>query len=55
MARGIGSVLDGRLAALLHDATGSWLPVFGFIIALDMLTGVLALAVRKPMRRAYSP
>jgi hypothetical protein len=29
--------------------------VFGIIIALDILTGVLALAVLKPMRRAYSP
>src|SRR6202795_4393104 len=55
MAQGIGSVLGGPLAALLHDATGSWLPVFGIIIAMDVLTGVLALAVLKPMRRAYSP
>jgi OFA family oxalate/formate antiporter-like MFS transporter len=55
MAQGIGSVLGGPLAALLHDATGSWLPVFGIIIALDILTGVLALAVLKPMRTAYTP
>ena len=55
MAQGIGSVLGGPLAALLHDATGSWLPVFGIIIALDILTGVLALAVLKSMRKAYSP
>src|ERR1700676_4915364 len=55
MAQGIGSVLGGPLAALLHDATGSWLPVFGIIIAMDVLTGVLALAVLKPIRRAYSP
>lgn len=55
MAQGIGSVLGGPLAALLHDATGSWLPVFGIIIALDILTGILALAVLKPMRKAYSP
>jgi MFS family permease len=54
MAQGIGSVLGGPLAALLHDATGSWLPVFGIIIAMDILTGVLALAVLKPMRSAYS-
>src|SRR6476620_12674292 len=32
MAQGIGSVLGGPLAALLRDATGSWLPVFGIII-----------------------
>jgi len=54
MAQGIGSVLGGPLAALLHDATGSWLPVFGIIITMDALTGVLALALLKPMRRAYS-
>src|SRR5450755_999367 len=55
MAQGIGSVIGGPLAALLHDATGSWLPVFGIIVALDILTGILALAVLKPMRKAYSP
>jgi MFS transporter, OFA family, oxalate/formate antiporter len=54
MAQGIGSVLGGPLAALLHDATGSWLPVFGIIIAMDTLTGILALAVLKPMRKGNS-
>jgi hypothetical protein len=28
--------------------------MFGIIVALDILTGVLALAVLKPMRRTYS-
>ena len=54
MAQGIGSVLGGPLAALLHDATGSWLPVFGIIIACDALTGILALLVLKPMRKSYA-
>ncbi len=54
MAQGVGSVLGGPLAALLHDATGSWLPVFGIIITLDILTGILALAALKPMRTAYA-
>jgi OFA family oxalate/formate antiporter-like MFS transporter len=54
MAQGVGSVLGGPLAALLHDKTGSWLPVFAIIIAMDTLTGILALAALKPMRRAYS-
>jgi len=53
MAQGIGSVLGGPLAALLHDATGSWLPVFVIIIAMDVLTGLLALVALKPLRRAY--
>src|ERR1700721_2037858 len=55
MAQGIGSVFGGPLAALLQEATGSWLPVFGIIIALDILPGVLALAVLKPMRKEYPP
>ncbi len=54
MAQGIGSVLGGPLAAWLHDATGSWLPVFGIIIACDALTGILALLVLKPLRKSYA-
>jgi OFA family oxalate/formate antiporter-like MFS transporter len=53
IAQGIGSILGGPLAALLREQTGSWLPVFAIIIAMDALTGILALAVLKPMRRAY--
>jgi OFA family oxalate/formate antiporter-like MFS transporter len=53
MAQGIGSVLGGPVAALIHDSAGSWLPVFGLIIAMDALTAILALAVLKPMRRAW--
>ena len=54
IAQGIGSILGGPLAALLREQTGSWLPVFAIIIALDALTGILALTVLKPMRRAYA-
>jgi oxalate/formate antiporter len=54
VAQGIGSILGGPLAALLREQTGSWLPVFAIIIALDALTGILALAVLKPMRHAYA-
>jgi OFA family oxalate/formate antiporter-like MFS transporter len=52
MAQGIGSVLGGPVAALIHDASGSWMPVFGLIIAMDALTAALALFVLKPMRRS---
>ncbi len=52
IAQGIGSVLGGPLAALLHDKTGSWLPVFAIIIAMDALTGILALVALKPIRKA---
>ena len=54
MANGIGSLLGGPLAALLHEATGSWLPVFGILVAMDTLTGILAIALLKPMRRAFA-
>jgi MFS transporter, OFA family, oxalate/formate antiporter len=53
MAQGVGSVLGGPLAAMLHDATGSWTPVFITVISMDFLTAVLALAVLKPMRQRF--
>src|ERR1700688_2571293 len=54
IAQGVGSILGGPLAALLREQTGSWLPVFAIIIAMDALTGILALVALKPMRRAYA-
>jgi oxalate/formate antiporter len=54
IAQGIGSVLGGPLAALLHDKAGSWLPVFVIIITMDALTGLLALFVLKPLRKRYA-
>jgi MFS transporter, OFA family, oxalate/formate antiporter len=53
MAQGVGSVLGGPIAALLHDLEGSWLPVFGVIITMDILTGLLALFLLKPMRTSF--
>jgi MFS family permease len=58
MAQGVGSVFGGPLAAQLHEATGSWIPVFGVVITLDLLAAVLAIALLKPLRRKleiYSP
>ena len=54
MAQGVGSVLGGPLAALLHDKAGSWMPVFAIIITLDALTGILALFALKPLRKNYA-
>jgi MFS family permease len=51
MAQGIGSVLGGPVAAAIHDGTGSWMPVFGLVVAMDVTTGLLALLVLKPLRR----
>ena len=53
MAQGLGSVLGGPIAALLHDSTGSWIPVFAVIIVMDFTTAALAIAVLKPMRRRW--
>jgi len=52
-AEGVGSILGGPLASLLHQSTGSWEAVFGVAIMADLLTAVLAIAVLKPMRRKY--
>ena len=51
MAQGVGSVLGGPMAARLHDVTGSWIPVFGVVITLDLLAAVLAIVVLKPLRK----
>src|SRR5690606_35521586 len=45
MAQGVGSVLGGPLAAMMHDATGSWTPVFVTVICMDFLTAFLALII----------
>ncbi|HSQ80556.1 MAG TPA: oxalate/formate MFS antiporter [Casimicrobiaceae bacterium] len=53
MAQGVGSVLGGPVAALLHQQTGNWMPVFALIVTMDILTGMLALFALKPMRRRW--
>jgi MFS transporter, OFA family, oxalate/formate antiporter len=53
MAQGVGSILGAPVAAMIFEKTGSWIPVFSLIIGMDILTGLLALFVLKPMRRAY--
>ncbi|MHB2209764.1 oxalate/formate MFS antiporter [Methylobacterium sp. CM6257] len=53
MAQGVGSVLGGPLAALLHDTTHSWNVVFGLVVLMNILTAVLALFVLKPMREVH--
>jgi oxalate/formate antiporter len=50
---GVASVLGGPLAALLHKATGSWMPVFELVIAMNFATALLAVFVLKPMRRRW--
>src|SRR3984893_14163264 len=51
MAQGIGSILGAPVAAMIFEKTASWMPVFALVIGMDILTGLLALCVLKPMRR----
>ena len=53
IAQGIGSILGGPMAALLHGASGSWVTVFYVAIAADLLTALLAIAALKPLRAGY--
>ncbi|PYQ56210.1 MAG: oxalate/formate MFS antiporter [Acidobacteria bacterium] len=53
MAQGVGSVLGGPVAALVHDAFKSWMPVFAIIIAMNFATALLAGMALKPMRRRW--
>jgi len=53
IAQGIGAIFGGPLASLLHDATASWVSVFGVAIAADLTTALLAIALLKPLRTSY--
>jgi len=53
MAQGVGSVLGGPVAARIFETTGSWMPVFGVIIAMDVITALLAFFVLRPMRGRF--
>jgi MFS transporter, OFA family, oxalate/formate antiporter len=53
IAQGVGSILGGLVAATMRVATGSWTPVFGVVVAMDIATALLALFVLKQMRAAY--
>jgi MFS transporter, OFA family, oxalate/formate antiporter len=50
IAQGIGAVLGGPMASLLHAASGTWTTVFAVAITADLLTAALAILVLKPMR-----
>ncbi len=53
MAQGVGSILGAPVAAMIYEATGSWMPVFGLVIGMDILTGLLALFALKPLRQKW--
>lgn len=52
-SQGVGSVLGGPLAAYMHQATGSWMPVFIVVIAMNFATAILAQWYLKPMRNKF--
>jgi oxalate/formate antiporter len=54
MAQGVGSIIGGPVAALIHISTGSWVPVFALMISLDLIAAILAFWVLKPMRQKLS-
>jgi OFA family oxalate/formate antiporter-like MFS transporter len=53
MAQGVGAIFGGPLAALMHEKLGSWVPVFGTAITLDVVTALLAIALLRPWRRRF--
>ena len=53
IAQGLGSILGGPVAALLHQASASWIPVFELIIVMNFATAILAQFALKPMRRRW--
>jgi oxalate/formate antiporter len=53
IAQGVGAIFGGPLAALMHEKLGSWVPVFGTAITLDIITALLAIVLLKPWRLRY--
>jgi oxalate/formate antiporter len=53
IAQGVGSILGGPVAAMIHDATGGWTAAFAVSAAMDVVTALLAWFVLRPMRRGY--
>ena len=53
MAQGVGSIIGAPVAAYIHGATDSWIPVFAIMIVLDATAALLAFFVLRPMRAKY--
>lgn len=51
MAQGVGAILGAPVAALLHETTHSWVPIFGIVTVMDVVTALLALFVLKSWRK----
>ncbi|TAM88992.1 MAG: oxalate/formate MFS antiporter [Candidimonas sp.] len=53
IAQGVGSILGGPLAALMHQMTHSWTAVFVVVIIMNFVPALLAIFALKPMRLAF--
>lgn len=51
MAQGVGAILGAPVAALLHESTQSWVPIFGIVTVMDVATALLAFFVLKAWRK----
>lgn len=51
MAQGVGAILGAPVAALLHESTQSWVPIFGIVTVMDVTTALLAFFVLKSWRK----
>jgi len=51
MAQGVGAILGAPVAALLHQSTQSWVPIFGIVTVMDVTTALLAFFVLKSWRK----
>jgi len=51
MAQGMGAILGAPVAALLHESTQSWVPIFGIVTIMDVATALLAFFVLKSWRK----
>ena len=51
MAQGVGAILGAPVAALLHESTQSWVPIFGIVTVMDVTTALLAFFVLKVWRK----
>lgn len=54
MAQGVGAILGAPVAAWMLSITQSWATVFGVVIVMDIVAGLMALLILKPMRRRHA-
>ncbi|HYM32173.1 MAG TPA: oxalate/formate MFS antiporter [Candidatus Cybelea sp.] len=53
IAQGVGSILGAPVSAYLREQSGSWTLVFAIVVALDLLTAILAVTALRRLRAAH--